>query len=249
VLVLLVAGTIYFTFSGRQDIPERAELSGLTIVKDGIVSFAVLPIGPAEVALVDAGNDPHAAAIRAELTRRHLTPDAVKAILLTHGHGDHIAGTTEFPKADVYALAADVALAEGREGPKGLLGMLMPAHLTGIKVTHVLQNQEELTLGADRLKVTVFTVPGHTAGSAAYLVKDVVFLGDSADITSEGELIGAPWLFSEDQRQNRNSLFYLYRQLASRRETEPVSTLVCAHSGALARGIEPLRAFAGLATH
>ena len=37
---------------------------------------------------------------------------AVKAILLTHGDSDHSRGVLHFPKAEVMAREADVALAE-----------------------------------------------------------------------------------------------------------------------------------------
>ncbi len=89
------------------------------IVKDGYVDLGVIDLGDGKVALVDAGNDPEGKAILAELSRRKLGPEAVEAVLLTHGHPDHIAGCHLFPKASIYALAGDVALAEGREGSKG----------------------------------------------------------------------------------------------------------------------------------
>src|ERR1700693_2680365 len=89
VLLLIVAvGAIGSAFIGRQAITDGYEINGIRIVKDGVVSVAVVPIAPGEVALVDAGNDKTGKAILTELARQQLGPDAVKAILITHGHPD-----------------------------------------------------------------------------------------------------------------------------------------------------------------
>ena len=88
VLLLTAAVLIGSAFIGRQAITDGAEINGIRIVKDGIVGIAVVPINANEVALIDAGNDPSGKAILAELSRRGLGPEAVTAILLTHGHAD-----------------------------------------------------------------------------------------------------------------------------------------------------------------
>src|ERR1051325_1943765 len=47
---------------------------------------------PGGLVLVDAGMDSDGADVQAGLDALGLTPDAVKAILLTHWHNDHTAG-------------------------------------------------------------------------------------------------------------------------------------------------------------
>ena len=93
-----------------------------------------------------------------------------------------------------------------------------------------------------QISVRVFAIPGHTAGSAAYLVNGVLFLGDAADATSNGGLRGAPWLFSDDQAQDRASLVALPQRLSQ--EGADVKAIAFAHSGVLANGLAPLMAFA-----
>jgi glyoxylase-like metal-dependent hydrolase (beta-lactamase superfamily II) len=208
-------------------------------VKDGFVDVGVIDVGGGKVALVDAGNDKQAHAILAELQRRGLGPDAVTAILLTHGHGDHLAGCSMFPSASVYALAGDVGLAEGREAAKGFLGRLAGVRPTGVKIARALSDGEELALGSRKVKV--FAIPGHTDGSAAYLIDGVLFLGDSAGSSSDGKILPAPWMFSADPAQNRASLAGLAQRL--RPDATSVKVLVPAHSGVL-RGLDPLLAFA-----
>src|SRR5271157_5259374 len=97
--VVLVVALFVSTFSGRKPIAEGQVVDGVYVVKDGIVSAGVVDIGPGEVALIDAGNDPTGKAILAELAKRNLGPAAVKAIFLTHGHRDHIAAAPLFPDA------------------------------------------------------------------------------------------------------------------------------------------------------
>src|SRR5271155_5700990 len=164
-LLLIVAiGTIASSFVGRQPITDGFEINGIRIVKDGIVSVAFVPIGTGEVALIDAGNDKSGKAILAELARRQLGRDAVKAILLTHGHADHTAAILLFPSAQVMALGPEVPLVEGRAGAHGPVTRFMPVSPTGVKVTRTLQDGETVML--DQVPVRVFAVPGHTAGSA-----------------------------------------------------------------------------------
>src|SRR5580693_2086935 len=122
VLLLLVAvpaGFIGSAFVGTSAIQDGRELEGgVRLVKDGFVTIGVIDLGGGKVALVDAGNDPEGKAVLAELKRRNLGPDAVTAVLLTHGHTDHLAGCHLFPAASIYALGPDVGLAEGREAGK-----------------------------------------------------------------------------------------------------------------------------------
>jgi glyoxylase-like metal-dependent hydrolase (beta-lactamase superfamily II) len=240
VLVIAVVALLAATFMGRQTITDGADANGFRIVKDGIVSVAVIPVSEGEVALVDAGNDKSAKAILAELSRRHLGPDAVTTILITHGHPDHTGGVAMFPKAQVIALETEAPLVEGRAGAKGPLPRLFPVSPTGIKVTRTVADGDTIMLGPHRVRV--FAVPGHTQGSAAYLVDDVLFMGDAADTKSDGTVIGSPWVFSDSQSQDRAALVALDERL--KRENIPVKIIAFAHSGVLANGVAPLDAYA-----
>ena len=61
-------------------------------------------------------------------------------------------------------------------------------------------------LDLSKVHIRAFVIPGHTAGSAAYLIGGALFLGDSATIYSHEALRAAPWVFSDDQAQNVASL-------------------------------------------
>ena len=241
VLALLVgvAWLLAVTFLGRRAVRDGQELDRVRIVADGFSSVAVFPLSDGRVALVDAGEDAAGEAILGELSRRRLGPEAVAAILLTHGHPDHTAAIGQFPRAQVMALAAEVPLVEGRAGARGPVPRLFPVSPTGVRVTRVLRDREVLTLGGTAIRV--YAVPGHTAGSAAYLVDDVLFVGDSADVATDGSLQGSAWIFSDSQAENRASLVRLEQRLIA--DGANVTAIVPSHSGT-AEGLAPLTDFA-----
>ncbi len=240
VLVLAFGTLLAVTFMGRRPLADGQEVgNGLRVIADGFSGIVVIPVGDSDVALVDAGNDETGEAIRNELSRRQLTPDAVTAILLTHGHPDHIGAVKAFPRAQVMALQAEVPLIEGRAGARGPLPRMFPVSPTGISVTRTLTDGEIVTVG--NVSIRVYAVPGHTAGSAAYLANGVLMVGDSADIASDGTLVGSPWLFSDSQSENRASLIRLEQRLVADGAT--VTAIVPSHSGS-AEGLAPLTEFA-----
>lgn len=241
VTVLGVVGLVVSAFWGNAPLPDGADLpGGARLVKDGFVAAFVLPAGGSSVVLIDCGNDPEAKPILAELARRHARPDDVKAIFLTHGHGDHTAGCHQFPNADVMALGADVALAAGTQKGRGPLTRFSGSHPEkAIKVTRVVADGDTVTVG--ELPVRVFAIPGHTDGSAAYLAGGVLYLGDSATDRKDGTFAGAPAAFSNSTAQNRAALRDLFRRL--RIGGFLVTTLAPSHS-APQSGLAAFEAFA-----
>jgi glyoxylase-like metal-dependent hydrolase (beta-lactamase superfamily II) len=229
--VVMVIGP-FLTF---KRLPDRVEIDGMSIVKDGFVSAGVVPLTEHEVALVDAGNDVQAKVLLSELSRRGLGPDDVKVILLTHGHSDHIGGIRNFPNAQVMALGAEVDVVEGRSSGGAPIMRFRSPKPTGIRLSRTLQDGEVVKLGP--YDVRVFAVPGHTPGSAAYAIGENLFLGDSANQGKDGRLKAAPRMFTGNAEQNRKSLAELARRLAS---DSSIKTLVFAHSAPLRRGIAPL---------
>lgn len=230
VLLVVAAVVILFavTFMGRRSLTDGYEVGRVRVIADGFAGVGVIRLDDGRVALVDAGNDADAAAILAELERRQLGPDAVAAVLITHGHGDHIASIARFPRAEVMALDVEVPLVEGRAGARGPMTRLFPVSPTGVTVTRPLRDGDVVTVGG--VPIRVYAVPGHTAGSAAYYVDGVLLVGDSADVTSEGALQGAPWLFSDSQSENRASLVRLEQRVVA--DGLAIKAMVPAHSGA-----------------
>ena len=114
---LSLAGVVLYTFSGTLPLRDRMELSGDALqIKDGIVSVGMIPSGPGQVILIDCGNDHSSTTVLAELKRRGLGKEAVKAVFLTHGHGDHVGGCGAFADSDIFAMASEEAFLEGKVG-------------------------------------------------------------------------------------------------------------------------------------
>jgi glyoxylase-like metal-dependent hydrolase (beta-lactamase superfamily II) len=223
-LALLALAGWYSAFGSNRAIVDGQVAPGVETVKAGFVSIAVIDVGPGNVALIDAGHDASGTALLAALARRGLTPASVVAIFLTHGHGDHTAACKLFQGADVYALQNDVALVGD-----------------AAKVTRPLNDGDVIDVGDQH--VEVFATPGHTPGSAVYLVRGVLFFGDSAGASKDGEVMKAVRLFSKDSGQNVASLKALAARLQPR--AAEVKELAFAHTGPLP-GFQPLAAFASM---
>ena len=239
VVAVIVLGLVFF--AGLQKAGGGPSLgAGLEPVQDGMSTVYLLDAGNGQLVLVDAGNDVKGTAIQAALANRHATADNVAAILITHAHPDHDATIPMFPKAAIYALKREVPLADGSESFQGPVLRLFGAHNTHpFQVSHPLEDGEKFTIG--NLEVTAFAVPGHTPGSAAYLLSGVLFMGDSAQITSKQQLIGPNGLFSNDTSEGAASLKHLDQELQPR--AAEIKFLSTAHTGNVA-GLEPLNQFA-----
>jgi glyoxylase-like metal-dependent hydrolase (beta-lactamase superfamily II) len=167
-------------------------------------------------------------------------PDNVVAIFVTHGHDDHTAALKLFPKAQIMSLDAEVGRVEGTEGFHGPVTMLMPVKPRGVKVARALHDGETVLVG--QTPVRAFAVPGHTGGSAAYLVNGVLCMGDAADSDGSGNIVGSPWIFSDSQPEDRASLVRLDQRLLQ--DHTDVKALAFAHSGVRTEGLAPLTAYA-----
>jgi hydroxyacylglutathione hydrolase len=229
-LIALALGAVMFaTFSGlKEPVNNFALPQNAKIILDGYVGIGVIPAGNG-VVLIDSGNDIKGEVLMQELKNRNLGTESVKAIFLTHGHPDHTGGAHLFPNAKIFAFSGDKGLVEGTAAANGPLPKLMGMPKDrATKVTDVLS--DGIAVEVEGLQVKPFLIPGHTAGSAAYLVNEVLFLGDSAAGQSDGKIRAAPWIFSDDKEQSVNSV----KALATRLKTEntAVKMLVFSHSGA-----------------
>jgi len=240
VVVILIAG--FALFGGLQGAAAGPSLgAGIDRVQAGFSSAYVLDAGNGQFVLIDAGADAKGAALLQDLQARHASPDNVVAVLLTHAHTDHIAALSLFPKATIYAMKREVPFAAGQEAFNGPVFKIFGGKNTSpFTVTRPLDDGE--TFMAGNLQVTAYAVPGHTEGSAAYLVGGVLFAGDELQIKSNQQIIGPSVVFSTDRAQGEASLKHLAQELQP--HAAELKFIATGHTGTVA-GLAPLVAFGG----
>ena len=123
-----------------------------------------------------------AADIKARIQELEITP---VAILLTHGHFDHIMAAKDLKETyhiPVLAGEKERAMLEDYN----LNGTLSVGRNYTLSADRLLKDGEELTLGG--LKIKVIHTPGHTAGSVCYYFEKekVLLSGDTLFLESVG---------------------------------------------------------------
>ena len=111
-----------------------------------------------------------------------ITPEA---ILLTHGHFDHIAGVSavrEHYHAPVYIHAADAPMLSDPE--KNMSAMMGGLRVQTAPAEQQMKNVEKLHLAG--MEIVVLSTPGHSPGSVCYLSGDYLFSGDTLFNLSAG---------------------------------------------------------------
>ena len=122
--------------------------------------------------------DPGAEAAR---IRKAVGDRRIIAVLLTHGHFDHIGAVrdlvnpeiNEGPKIFIHPLDAPMLRDPVLNASIGLLGRA----LTAPEVTDTVKEGSALELAG--LKINVLHTPGHTPGSVCYLIENELFTGDT----------------------------------------------------------------------
>ena len=123
--------------------------------------------------VVDPGSDPERIS---ETIRKNGI--RVEAILLTHGHFDHVLAVPELKAAYGAMVYASAAEAEVLRDPKLNLSPSYAGTVT-IEPDVTLSDGETVSIAGYRIRM--ISTPGHTKGSASYYLPDeaIVFSGDT----------------------------------------------------------------------
>ncbi len=138
-------------------------------VWDKIVNFYLIRTETGWIAF-DAGSD--VKHIAREFKALGIDPGEVDAVFLTHSDFDHTAGVALFRNANVYLCALEEPLATGKIGRAPFTKNKLAAAATYLS--------DGDAVSVDGLAVRIISLPGHTPGTAAYLVEGkYLFTGDA----------------------------------------------------------------------
>jgi glyoxylase-like metal-dependent hydrolase (beta-lactamase superfamily II) len=146
------------------------------------------------------------------------TPEDVVAVFLTHSHRDHIAGWRRVRHAPFHMARSEVELLFRRSEHGGWIPRwaekLMRSDVPATDDVRVgaFASDTVFVMGSDTMRA--FLMPGHTAGSAAYLFRGTLFVGDAV-----GSELGGGWRparggYSDDVEAARRSLTRLRERVA-----------------------------------
>ena len=132
--------------------------------------YIVWAEGSKTCAVIDPGYDPER--ILARLSQLGLT---LEAILLTHGHFDHVGAVEALTKTTGCALWMREADYTQFKNPMN--DYLYPLHDKDFCEVSFCEEEEIIRAGG--LKFSVIETPGHTWGSVCFLCEDAMFCGDT----------------------------------------------------------------------
>jgi glyoxylase-like metal-dependent hydrolase (beta-lactamase superfamily II) len=177
------------------------------------------------ITVIDAGLAGQWNDLRHELTAMGRRLEDIRAVILTHGDGDHVGFAERLRReydVPVYVGAADASRAKGGPKPKNAKQQMRPLPMLGFLAytlrkngarTTWLQQVEELH-GGETLDLPgdpqIIALPGHSEGSMAVWVPaaDAVFVGDG--LTTRHVLTGvvgpAPAPFTDEPAEAVRSL-------------------------------------------
>jgi len=139
-------------------------------IKDTFVNLFLVKNGENYIA-IDAGNDKET--IRQELKKLNIEPEKIRAILLTHTDGDHVAGINLFKNATIYFSKQEEQLINGKKSRFLIFGNKIDSG------TYKLVEDQQV-MNIEGIKIQGILAPGHTPGSMCYLISDtLLFTGDA----------------------------------------------------------------------
>ena len=200
--------------ASMKPLATQEAMPGIYVIDNKFVNLYLFKSGDTYIAF-DGGTDNKAT--QAALDSFGIAADDVAAVFLTHTDADHVAAVSLFPSAEIYMADSNKAFITektGRSRSKGFVDMN--------RDFIALADGETVTI-ADAEVRCIFT-PGHTPGSACYLVDGkVLFSGDNLNL-KDGKAVLFTAVFNMDADEQEQSI----RKLSGLEGIEAVFTM---HTG------------------
>ena len=223
VLALVAPMALYMGASMRAcadftPVDTGAVADGVVAVRDGNVNAWAFRSGDSWI-LFDAGMS--ARRLLSGLAAVGIAPNSVSALFLTHTDYDHVGAAGRFPNAAVYISDRERLMVNGT------VRRAFVFH-NRLRVPYRAMRDGETVMVGSRA-VTAFVTPGHTVGSACYLVDGAYLVaGDSMAIRS-GRIETFSDFFNMDTATQRVSI----KDLFARSELDRPVTVLTGHYGIL----------------
>ena len=240
--VAIGGGAVFGLRAGRNKVgsPGLVKPDFATVTNAGSISVFAARVAPGpHVIVFDTGLDPNGRPVDAVLSALQAGRDDVTDVFLTHAHFDHISGVGALPKARVHLGEADVPIATGRAKPRALIPLLLGLAMSTppITVSAPLSGLTIIDVGAPDAagvtkRVKAIPVPGHTAGSYAYLYDGVLVVGDIM-VFKQGRLEPTPWIVDPAPEENKASIRSLKTELAG----DTIDIVCTSHGGCTPKGL------------
>jgi hydroxyacylglutathione hydrolase len=162
-VIFLIFGIRFFNETKKMTPAETGKLNdSVYCIKDKFVN-AFLFKEKEGFLLVDAGFN--AKGFNRELEKLRIKPEQINAVLLTHTDGDHIGAIGLFTQAKVYMHQEEEQMINGKNGK-----FFFSKKKWKFGPYTLLKSNDTLTISG--LKIQIIHIPGHTPGSACYLIDD-----------------------------------------------------------------------------
>ncbi len=203
-------------------IASRKVCDHLYAVWSTLANFYVYDAGECLLAF-DTGVAPYLA--RAKMKALGLDPGRVTHVFLTHSDFDHTGGLRAFPNARVYLSRAEEPMVTGKQAR--LLGVVCNRRRQGYTA---LSDREHVRAG--QADVELVAAPGHTPGSACYLVDGrILVAGDTLQLTLGGRVVPFMPLQNMNHQEDKRTV----ERLRGEGLFERAAVIATGHTGVLVK--------------
>lgn len=184
VLVVLLLIYAFPMYSMHPLVSGKIEGTDIIAIKNRINNLFFIP-SDKEWIVIDAGSD--AKRVKQEMDRLSIDRHKVKGVFLTHTDYDHVDSITLFPNATIYMSKQEEQMIDGSTNRQFIKKNSLPKLDAFNKIVYLSDNE---VIDLYKHKVRIIGAPGHTRGSAMYVLDEkYLFTGDAFKIADEHILV------------------------------------------------------------